>query len=148
MGDAAHATVPFYGQGMNSSLEDVRVFDEILENEGTNWEKVFTLFQDARKKNADAIADLAIDNFYEMRDYVDDMAFIRKRKIEMQLEQKFPEYYSKYSLVTFRPELSYDQAMRRGRLQDKLLLSLCKDENCEKMPLQDIYNQLRSIEVE
>lgn len=147
MGDAAHAIVPFYGQGMNSSLEDVRVFDEILETEGPNWEKVFTLFQDVRKKNADAIADLAIDNFYEMRDYVDDMAFIRKRKIEMQLEQAFPEYYSKYSLVTFRPELSYDQAMRLGRLQDKLLLSLCKDENCEKMPLKDIYNQLRSIEV-
>lgn len=147
MGDAAHAIVPFYGQGMNSSLEDVRVFDEILEAEGPNWEKVFTLFQDARKKNADAIADLAIDNFYEMRDYVDDMAFIRKRKIEMQLEQAFPEYYSKYSLVTFRPELSYDQAMRRGRLQDKLLLSLCKNENCESMPLQDIYNQLRTIEL-
>ncbi len=147
MGDAAHAIVPFYGQGMNSSLEDVRVFDEILEKEGPNWEKVFTLFQDARKKNADAIADLAIDNFYEMRDYVDDMAFIRKRKIEMQLEQAFPEYYSKYSLVTFRPELSYDQAMRRGRLQDKLLLSICQNENCEDIPLQDIYNQLRTIEI-
>ncbi|MBT8236767.1 MAG: FAD-dependent monooxygenase, partial [Bacteroidia bacterium] len=148
MGDAAHAIVPFYGQGMNSSLEDVRVFDEILEKEGANWDKVFTLFQDARKKNADAIADLAIDNFYEMRDYVDDMAFIRKRKIEMQLEQEFPEYYSKYSLVTFRPELSYDQAMRRGRLQDKLLLSLCQNENCEDIPLKDIYNKLRKIEID
>jgi len=148
MGDAAHAIVPFYGQGMNSSLEDVRVFDEILEAEGTNWEKVFTLFQDARKENGDAIADLAIDNFYEMRDYVDDMAFIRKRKIEMQLEQEFPEYYSKYSLVTFRPELSYNQAMRRGRLQDKLLLSLCKDEGCEELPLADIFNQLKAIEID
>lgn len=148
MGDAAHAIVPFYGQGMNSSLEDVRIFDEILEAEGTNWEKVFILFQDARKENADAIADLAIDNFYEMRDYVDDMAFIRKRKIEMQLEQEFPEYYSKYSLVTFRPELSYNQAMRRGRLQDKLLLSLCKDAACEDMPLVDIFNQLKAIEID
>ncbi len=147
MGDAAHAIVPFYGQGMNSSLEDVRVFDEILEQQGTNWDKVFTLFQDARKKNTDAIADLAIDNFYEMRDYVDDMAFIRKRKLEMQLEQEFPDYYSKYSLVTFRPELSYDQAMRRGRLQDKLLLSLCKNENIEELPLQEVYNQVRKIEI-
>ncbi|NND16667.1 MAG: FAD-dependent monooxygenase [Eudoraea sp.] len=146
MGDAAHAIVPFYGQGMNSSLEDVRVFDEILNEYGADWDKVFTLFQESRKENTDAIADLAIDNFYEMRDYVDDMAFIRKRKIEMQLEQQFPDYYSKYSLVTFRPELSYHEAMKRGRLQDKLLLQICENEHCEEMPLVEIHRQLLSIE--
>lgn len=147
MGDAAHAIVPFYGQGMNSSLEDVRVFNEILDEYGTDWDKVFTVFQEARKENADAIADLAIDNFYEMRDYVDDMAFIRKRKVEMQLEQQFPDYYSKYSLVTFRPELSYHEAMQRGRLQDKLLLRICEHEHCEEIPLEEIHRQLLSIEV-
>ena len=122
MGDASHAIVPFYGQGMNSSLEDVRVFDEILAERGTDWERVFTEFQEKRRDSTNAIADLAIDNYYEMRDYVDDLNFIRKRKIEIQLEQRFPDYYSKYSLVTFKPDLPYEQAMKRGRMQDELLL--------------------------
>lgn len=146
MGDAAHAIVPFYGQGMNASLEDVKVFDDILEEYGDNWSKVFPLFQEARKENADAIADLAIDNFYEMRDHVDDQAFIQKRKIEMQLEQTYSDYYSKYSLVTFRPDLSYSQAKILGRKQDQLLLNICKNENTEQIPLHEIHSKLRSIQ--
>ncbi|MDW3646752.1 MAG: NAD(P)/FAD-dependent oxidoreductase [Bacteroidia bacterium] len=145
MGDASHAIVPFYGQGMNASLEDVRVFDEILEKEGANWEKVFTTFQDKRKKNTDAIADLAIDNFYEMRDHVDDLNFMRKRKIEMQLEQEFPDYYSKYSLVTFQPELPYEKAMIRGRKQDQLLLDLCSQDDFDQIPLEVYHRKLMSI---
>ena len=145
MGDASHAIVPFYGQGMNASLEDVRVFDEVLEEYGTDWEKVFTVFQDKRKANADAIADLAIDNFYEMRDHVDDVAFMRKRKIEMQLEQQFPDYYSKYSLVTFQPNLSYEQAMKRGRKQDQLLLEMCSHDDFEKIPLATYYQKFSQL---
>ncbi|MEM6697929.1 MAG: NAD(P)/FAD-dependent oxidoreductase [Bacteroidota bacterium] len=141
MGDAAHAIVPFYGQGMNASLEDVRVFNDLLEQYGDDWEKLFKHFQDARKENADAIGDLAIDNFYEMRDHVDDVAFMRKRKIEMQLEQQFPDYYSKYSLVTFQPKLSYQEAMMRGRKQDEILLDLCKNENFEQVPLQTFFDK-------
>ncbi|MEL6252598.1 MAG: NAD(P)/FAD-dependent oxidoreductase [Bacteroidota bacterium] len=146
MGDASHAIVPFYGQGMNASLEDVRVFDEILEKEGANWEKVFSTFQDERKKNTDAIADLAIDNFYEMRDHVDDLNFMRKRKIEMQLEQEFPDYYSKYSLVTFQPKLPYEKAMIRGRKQDQLLLDLCSKDDFDQIPLEVYHQKLMSIE--
>ncbi len=145
MGDASHAIVPFYGQGMNASLEDVRIFDETLEEHGTNWEKVFTVFQDKRKDNADAIADLAIDNFYEMRDHVDDLAFKRKRQIEMQLEQQFPDYYSKYSLVTFQPKLPYQQAMRKGRKQDELLLQMCSQSDFDKIPLENYHQQLLAI---
>lgn len=145
MGDASHAIVPFYGQGMNASLEDVRVFDEVLEQYGSDWEKVFTHFQDSRKENADAIADLAIDNFYEMRDHVDDLAFIRKRKIEMQLEQQFPDYYSKYSLVTFQPELPYAQAMKRGRKQDELLLQMCGRDDFDEIPLETYYQKLNQL---
>ncbi|MEL6720573.1 MAG: NAD(P)/FAD-dependent oxidoreductase [Bacteroidota bacterium] len=141
MGDAAHAIVPFYGQGMNASLEDVRVFDELLEQHGDNWELLFKSFQDARKENADAIADLAIDNFYEMRDHVDDVAFMRKRKVEMQLEQQFADYYSKYSLVTFQPKLSYQEAMIRGRKQDDILLDLCKNDNFDQIPLQTFFEK-------
>jgi len=145
MGDASHAIVPFYGQGMNASLEDVRVFDDILEEHGADWEKVFSIFQDARKENADAIADLAIDNFHEMKDHVDDVAFIRKRKIEMQLEQQFPDYYSKYSLVTFQPELSYAQAKQRGRMQDELLLKICANDHYEDIPLEEYLRRLKAI---
>lgn len=147
MGDASHAIVPFYGQGMNASLEDVRVFDELLETHGdNNWELLFEKFQDQRKQNTDAIADLAIDNFYEMRDHVDDVPFIRKRKIEMQLEQQFPDYASKYSLVTFNANLSYHEAMIRGRKQDELLFELCKDDNFENIPLKVFYDKLKEIE--
>lgn len=146
MGDASHAVVPFYGQGMNASLEDVRVFDETIEEIGDNWDEVFSVFQDKRKQNTDAIADLAIDNFYEMRDHVDDLNFMRKRKIEMQLEQTFPDYYSKYSLVTFRPELPYHDAMVLGRKQDALLLSMVDSENFDEIPLKTYYEKLMELQ--
>lgn len=146
MGDASHAIVPFYGQGMNSSLEDVRVFDEILEECGDNWEKVLTTFQDKRKINADAIADLAIDNFYEMRDHVDNIAFIRKRKIEMRLEQEYLDYYSKYSLVTFQPQIPYEQAMKLGRKQDELLLAMCSHDDFDKIPLVKFYEKVKALQ--
>ncbi len=148
MGDAAHAIVPFYGQGMNASLEDVRIFDNILEEHGSDWAKVFSFFQDARKENADAIADLAIDNFYEMRDHVDDKAFMRKRKVEMQLEQQFPDYYSKYSLVTFQPKLPYEKAKKRGRKQDELLLEMCSNENFDTIPLKEYHRRVMDLIVE
>ena len=90
-------------------------------------QKILTHFQEVRVENTNAIADLAIDNFHEMQDRVDDADFIKKRKLEMLLEQNYSDYYSKYSLVTFRPELSYSTAMKLGRLQDQLLLEKCRD---------------------
>ncbi len=145
MGDASHAIVPFYGQGMNASLEDVRIFDELLEEHGADWGKLFKAFQGKRKDNTDAIADLAIDNFYEMRDHVDDVAFMRKRQIEMKLEQQFPDYYSKYSLVTFQPNLSYEEAMIRGRKQNEILLNMCKNDDFENIPLEEFYKKTKAI---
>lgn len=125
IGDAAHAIVPFYGQGMNASFEDVVVFDEILNKNLGSWEAVFKTYQRIRKENTDAIADLAIDNFYEMRDHVANPLFKEKRKIEMDLEAHFPNtYFSKYSMVTFREDISYREAMVKGRAQDKALLNL------------------------
>lgn len=145
LGDAAHAIVPFYGQGMNASLEDVRIFDETLKKNDGDWAKTFTEFQDLRKENTDAIADLAIDNFYEMQDKVADEIFIKKRKVEMQLEQTYPDYFSKYSLVTFQEDLPYSEAMRRGRAQDKFLLALCEQPNADEIPLEKIYEQVKKI---
>ncbi len=143
MGDASHAVVPFYGQGMNASFEDVFVFDEILEEHEGDWKKVFTTFEDARAENTNAIADLAIDNFYEMRDHVANPVFIKKRNLEMELEQAFPDYYSKYSMVTFNENMPYSEAMRKGRLQDDLLMDICrKDKN---KTLAEVYGMLKKI---
>lgn len=125
LGDAAHAVVPFYGQGMNCSFEDVVVFDQLLEKHGDNWAAMLPEFEQLRKENADAIADLAVDNFYEMRDATADPVFQRKRKLETLLEQRYPEYFSKYSLVTFREDVSYKQAMIQGRKQDDALMRIC-----------------------
>ncbi|WNW01912.1 FAD-dependent monooxygenase [Tenacibaculum sp. HL-MS23] len=134
IGDAAHAIVPFYGQGMNASFEDVTVFDEILnsfedDEEISDWETVFKRYEKARKQDTDAIADLAIDNFHEMKDHVANPLFKEKQKIEKDLEKNFPDqYFSKYSLVTFNEEISYNEAMKRGRAQDKALLNLIVDD--------------------
>ena len=129
MGDAAHAIVPFYGQGMNASFEDVFVFDEILNENLGDWNAIFKAYQKARKHDTDAIADLAIDNFYEMRDHVANPLFKEKRKIEMDLEKNFPsQYSSKYFLVTFNENIGYNESMQRGRAQDKALLNLIADD--------------------
>ncbi|APZ44905.1 kynurenine 3-monooxygenase [Polaribacter reichenbachii] len=145
IGDAAHAIVPFYGQGMNASFEDVFVFDEILNQELSDWKSVFKAYEKARKKDTDAIADLAIDNFYEMRDHVANPLFKEKRKIEMDLEKTFPnQYFSKYSLVTFNENIVYNEAMKRGRAQDKALLNLIVDDEVHTH-LNMTKEELRSI---
>jgi len=146
MGDASHAIVPFYGQGMNAAFEDVRVFDDVLEEHDGNWENTFTKFQDLRVSNANAIADLAIDNFTEMQDKVDDVPFMKKRKLEMKLEQTYQAYYSKYSLVTFNPNLPYVKAMDLGRKQDNLLLSICEKNELNDISLDDVFKQLQALQ--
>ena len=128
MGDSAHAIVPFYGQGMNASFEDVVEFDTILDTYEGNWETVFTEYEKTRKKDTDAIADLAIDNFHEMKDHVANPIFQEKRKLEMALEKEFPnEYSSKYSLVTFNEDIGHREAMLKGRAQDKAILNMLTD---------------------
>jgi kynurenine 3-monooxygenase len=132
MGDAAHAIVPFYGQGMNASFEDVYIFDSILEKYEGDWETIFKVFEKQRKIDTDAIADLAIDNYYEMRDHVSNPIFKEKRTLEMALEKNFPnEYSSKYSLVTFNEDIPYHQAMIQGRAQDKAILNMIADDDID-----------------
>jgi len=138
MGDAAHAIVPFYGQGMNASFEDVTVFDGILDKHEGDWKRVFTEFQDTRQPDANAIAELAVDNFHEMRDHVANPVFLKKRQLEMQLEQTFPDYYSKYSLVTFNDNLSYAEARNKGRRQDEILMNLCENHDGKEWDLKRI----------
>jgi kynurenine 3-monooxygenase len=128
LGDAAHAIVPFYGQGMNASFEDVVVLDKFIEKYDGNWETTFSEFEKERKIDADAIADLAIDNFHEMKEHVANPLFQKKRKLEVAFEDNFPKKYnSKYSLVTFNANIPYSEAMKRGRAQDKAILNLLDD---------------------
>lgn len=151
MGDAAHAIVPFYGQGMNASFEDVVEFDNFLDNHKGDWEATFKAYEKSRKKDTDAIADLAIDNFFEMRDHVANPIFQEKRKLEMALEQYFPnEYSSKYSLVTFNENIGYHEAMTRGRAQDKAILNMIVDKAIPTAPdmtkeeLKDILAKVKA----
>lgn len=126
LGDSAHAIVPFYGQGMNCAFEDCVVLDELITLHNHDWDMILQSYQRQRKVDTDAIADLAEDNFYEMRDATADPIFNKKRQIELRLENEHPEYYSKYSLVTFKPELPYHKAMKQGRLQNKVLYEIAK----------------------
>ena len=125
LGDSAHAIVPFYGQGMNASFEDCRILNQLVERHGTDWKTVFDEFTNTRKPNTDAIAQMAEENFYEMRDAVADPVFQKKRELETKLEQTFPDYFSKYSMVTFREDLPYTVAGGKGSAQDKLLMEIC-----------------------
>lgn len=146
MGDAAHAIVPFYGQGMNCALEDVVVLDEIIDEHDGDWPKIFSTYQAERKKDTDAIADLAAENYYEMRDHVDNADFILKRKIEMLLEEKYPSYSSKYNLVTFNEDVPYSEAMRKGHAQDALLLEYCRGkESMDDVNIDEVQKLLNNI---
>jgi kynurenine 3-monooxygenase len=133
MGDAAHAIVPFYGQGMNASFEDVVEFSNLLEAQDFNFEKAFQQFSKQRKIDADAIADLALDNFHEMKSHTAKDIFLEKRKLEIAFETEFPDSYSsKYSLVTFEEQITYHEALLRGRAQDLAILRLLKNNRLQK----------------
>lgn len=127
LGDAAHAIVPFFGQGMNCAFEDCTVLDQCIGTYGTDWEVVFREYERLRKVNADAIADLAVENFYEMRDLVADPVFQLKKKIEHGLQERFPDrFLPKYSMVTFR-RMPYSMALERGRIQEEILDELARN---------------------
>ena len=121
LGDAAHAVVPFYGQGMNAAFEDCVVLDECLEKFANDRERAFAEYFSRRKKNADALADLAIGNFIEMRDKTASKTFRAKKKLDHLLEAALPSgYLPLYTMVTFT-RIPYAQAARRARLQDGIL---------------------------
>jgi kynurenine 3-monooxygenase len=156
LGDAAHAIVPFFGQGINAGFEDVTVLLDLMDGvspgkagsslkgapdaalrgrsstgvaeaaplRDPDWAKLFARFEAARKQNTDAIADLAIENFVEMRDKVADPRFLFRKKVELALEAKYPGHFvPKYAMVTFH-RLPYAVALERGRIQDRMLEQL------------------------
>lgn len=140
VGDAAHAVVPFYGQGMNCSFEDCIYLNQLIDKHYPDWEKVYKEYEKLRKKDTDAIADLAVENFYEMRDHVADPVFQRKRELELMLERQYPDYKSKYSMVTFNREIPYSMAKSKGNKQNEILMDLCaKVKNINEINLEKVY---------
>lgn len=125
LGDAAHAIVPFFGQGINSGFEDCTTLIEILDRHGADWPRVFDDFEARRKINSDAIADMAVENFIEMRDRVADAKFLFRKKVELALEAKYPALFvPKYAMVTFH-RIPYSVALKRGKIQERILAELC-----------------------
>jgi kynurenine 3-monooxygenase len=125
LGDAAHAIVPFFGQGLNCGFEDCVVLMELLDRHGPDWRRVFSEFEGERKVNTDAIADMAVENFVEMRDRVADSRFLFRKKVELALEEKFPDFFvPRYAMVTFH-RIPYSVALARGIVQDRMLAELC-----------------------
>lgn len=126
LGDAAHAIVPFHGQGMNCAFEDCLQFSKLLKETGPHWETLFPRFQEARKPNADAIADLALDNFIEMRDKSIEPSFQLKKQLSFELEKLYPnEFIPRYSMVMFHL-IPYHKAQRLGVIQNEILNELIK----------------------
>ena len=133
MGDASHAIVPFYGQGMNSGFEDCSAFEEMQNEYGENWLELFENFSDIRKPNGDAIADLAIMNFIEMRDKVADERFLLQKKIEKKIYSKYPDKWMPlYSQVTFS-HIPYADALKRGQQQEMIMEKVMQRSDIEKM---------------
>ncbi len=124
VGDAAHAVVPFYGQGMNAAFEDCVVLDECLAEFPQNREQAFREYFFRRKENADALADLAVQNFVEMRDKTTSKTFRAKKKLDHFLEAALPGIYLPlYTMVTFT-RMPYAKAARRARVQDGIIYGL------------------------
>lgn len=147
IGDAAHGIVPFYGQGMNAGFEDCRVLNDLLNQHGDDWNVVLPEFQKLRKPDADAIAQLALDNFIEMRDLVADADFLLRKKIEGKLYELFPDkWVPLYPMVTFMDTMRYSDALRTGQKQRLIMDEVMKTKNLENtwqsLDFKQIVSQL------
>jgi len=141
IGDAAHAIVPFFGQGMNCGFEDCAVLNSLMDKYGEDWTAILSEYQQLRKPDGDAIADLALNNFVEMRDKVADPVFLLQKKIEAHISSKYPDKWTPaYSLVTFSPQVRYSEALKRGNDQQKIMDGV--------MQMENIADKWNSAEVE
>ncbi len=148
IGDAGHAIVPFYGQGMNAGFEDCRILDQFLSRNNDHFEQAFASFQANRIPDANAIADLAFQNFVEMRDLVADQEFLLRKKIEQRLHELYPEVWIPlYSRVTFSDQ-PYAEAQRIGQIQklimDKLMNEPGIDRRWQKMDFKELIKDLKA----
>ncbi|EOZ91996.1 Kynurenine 3-monooxygenase [Indibacter alkaliphilus LW1] len=147
IGDASHAMVPFYGQGMNCGFEDCYILDKLINKFGTNaWELVFAKFQKVRKPDTDAICQLAMENFEEMKNAVSDPKFQIRKKIEAKLHNLYPlDWIPLYTMVTFS-DMPYSEAYAQGKLQESIMDRVMADplitQNWDKLDYEDIIDQM------
>lgn len=133
IGDAAHAIVPFFGQGMNCGFEDCSVLNELLNQNNDDWANTLNKYQELRKVDADAIADLALNNFIEMRDKVADSKFLLQKKIEARFSNLYPDkWIPAYSQVTFSPNIRYSEALQNGQRQERIMQEIMTTSNIDK----------------
>ncbi|GAB4092322.1 FAD-dependent oxidoreductase [Flaviaesturariibacter terrae] len=132
IGDAAHAIVPFFGQGMNAGFEDCSVLNELMEQHGSDWGALLEAFQRLRKPDADAIADLAVNNFTEMRSRTADPKFLLQKKIEAWVHGQHPDkWIPAYSQVTFSPQIRYSEALRNSQRQEAIMQQIMREPGIE-----------------
>ncbi len=147
IGDAAHAIVPFYGQGMNCGFEDCAELNRLIEQHDHDWDAIFPAYENARKPNGDAIAELSKRNFVEMSDLSGDKRFQLRKKIEAKFHDAYPDLWTPlYSMVTFSPEVPYSEALRVGdeqkRVMDKIMQLPAIEHDWDK---QYVMDQLFSL---
>lgn len=143
MGDAAHGTVPFYGQGMNAGFEDCRVMFELMEKHQENWPEIFKEYSKVRKPDGDALQDLSLDNYLVMRDYVADPDFILRKKIEAKFSELYPSRWMPlYSQVTFS-NIPYSEAYKQGQIQNAIMDEIMAMEKIEeRWDTEEVMNLL------
>ena len=143
IGDAAHATVPFYGQGMNAGFEDCTVLWDLMKKHEENWPAVFDEYQNTHKKNGDALQDLSLHNYHVMRDYVADPKFLLQKKIEAHIFEKHPDKWMPlYSQVTFS-HIPYSEAYAVGKKQDNIMKKIMEIPNIESIwESEEIENKI------
>jgi kynurenine 3-monooxygenase len=146
IGDAAHAIVPFYGQGMNCAFEDCTVFHEMHEEANGNWDGLLGRFSERRVPEGNAILDLALQNYVEMRDLTADPNFLLQKKIEAKFSKLYPEkWIPLYSQVTFS-HIPYSQAIKNGKVQDELMAEILKMDNIhENWDAPEVMDKLLSL---
>lgn len=133
MGDAAHATVPFYGQGMNAGFEDCSVMYDLMLKHKENWPLVFKEYQELRKPDGDAVQDLSVHNYYVMRDFVADPMFLLQKKIEKRFSDLYPDkWLPLYSQVSFT-NIRYSEALKAGNRQDFIMKTVMNRPNIEEL---------------
>ncbi len=131
MGDAAHATVPFYGQGMNGAFEDCTVMWELLQKHNEDWDAIFAEYSEVRKPDGDALQDLSLYNYHVMRDFVADPEFLLQKKIEAKFSKMYPDKWMPlYSQVTFS-NIRYSVAHENGKRQDKIMKEVMQTPDIE-----------------
>ena len=141
IGDAAHAMVPFFGQGMNCGFEDCSVLNSLIDKHDENWTNILSEYQQLRKPDGDAICDLALNNFVEMRDKVADSKFLLQKKIEAAFSKKYPDkWIPLYSQVTFSPQIRYSDALVNGQRQEAIMRQI--------MAIPDIESRWQDDEIE